>query len=1003
MSTPSSDPDHPPGTARRTRSPRRAAPIPTVATKLLIPPPARHLIERERLYDALDDGVRHGLVLLSAPAGAGKTVLLSAWIAARELPGPACWLSLDGEDNDANRLLANLLSALRGGGTPEHGGRTRGHGGGTPQHGGRTRGHGGGTPQHGGRTPGHGGGTPASGGTPEPGGGTLDDLVAPAGAGTERFLALLVNGLAELRSPLVLVLDEVHELTNPPAATAIDFLVRHAPEQLHIVLAGRADPPLPIERLRAGGALTELRIGELAFNREETAELCKRLELKLSDTEIDSLWARTEGWPAAMRLAALSLRGHSDPGRFLADFAGTDRAVADYLIAEVLARLPKDSREFMLRTSLVDELNPELADALTGREGGTLPLMELERLGAPVQPTAVDGRWYRYHPLFAELLRAHLHHSHPQEIPSLHRRAARWYAEQGRAMLAIRHALAGEDWQQAGGLIAEHWLELFLRGGSAAMRGPMAQLPAEVVASDPRLAAAVAGSRLQDGDLQDAERLLALAREVGEQAGQSVAGQTGAGQTDPSQTDPSHANPSHADAIHHAGHTDISQTNAIIAAVGLRHARLRVHPADAARLAGELSAAAHDCTHHCWTALRSFALCELGATLLWSGGALETATSHLHEALALATEHQHEHIALDCLAQLTVVNVLRGELTQAWERGTRAVELAEQHGWCEGPAAACAHLAAAACAYQLGEFERAEGLLARAAAAADTAETPVRLAVGLLQALTLAAAGQRSAARGALTLSAIRSELGDGAPAPDFLRLALEDTEPRVLMAAGEVEQARATLAGALDRAPDSPALLVRQASFELRDGEPELARASLARARASQGPRLHPTVLLEQWLLQALADEAAGEPRIASEALDRALALAEREPYRAAFLLNGPAVRELLELQAQHGTAHPALLEVLLDGVGQGPARAGALPEPLTEREQRILRYLPTMLTNAEIGAEVFVSLNTVKTHLRSIYRKLEANGRADAVERARRLGLLPTGIKRPRVVQRV
>jgi LuxR family maltose regulon positive regulatory protein len=960
MSTPSSDPDQPSGTASRTRSPLSAAPIPTVATKLLIPPPARHLIERERLYETLDEGLQQGIVLLSAPAGAGKTVLLSAWIAAHELPGPTCWLSLDGEDNDANRLLANLMSALRGSGVLEPSG-------------------------------------------------TLDNLLAPAGAGTKRFLALLVNGLAELRSPLVLVLDEVHELTSPPAAAAIDFLVRHAPEQLHIVLAGRADPPLPIERLRAGGALTELRIAELAFNREETAELCKRLELALSDTEIDTLWARTEGWPAAMRLAALSLRGHSEPGRFLAEFAGTDRAVADYLIAEVLARLPEDSREFMLRTCLVDELSPELADALTGREGGTLPLMELERLGAPVQPTAGDGRWYRYHPLFAELLRAHLHHAHPREIPSLHRRAARWYAEQGQAMLAIRHALAGEDWQQAGGLIAEHWLELFLHGGSAAMRGPMAQLPPEVVASDPRLAAAIAGSRLQDGDLQDAERLLAIARELGEKTSQSAASQTEARQTDSSHpnTSPTKTSPTNTiltDAGHpNTIHTDTHQTRALIAAVGLRHARLRVHPGDAERLARELSAAAHDCTRHCWTALRSFALCELGATLLWSGGDVETATTHLHEALALATQHQHEQIALDCLAQLAVVNVLRGELTQAHERSTRAVELAEQRGWCEGPAAACAHLAAATCAYQLGEFERAEGLLARAAAAADTAETPVRLTVGLLQALTLAAAGQRSAARGALTLSAIRSELADGAPAPGFLRLALEDTEPRVLMAAGEVEQARATLAGALDRAPDSPTLLVRQASFELRDGEPALARASLTRARAVQTPRPYPAVLLEQRLLQALADHAAGDHQAASEALDRALALAEREPFRHAFLLNGPAVRELLELQAREGTAHPALLEVLLDGVGQGPRNGAALAEPLTEREQRILRYLPTMLTNAEIGAEVFVSLNTVKTHLRSIYRKLEANGRADAVERARRLGLLPTGIKRPRVVQRV
>ncbi len=966
MSSPSSEPDQAEGAVRGPRpslgakAPSQAAlvpaatppaaafptaSIPMVATKLLIPPPARHLIARGRLYDTLDEGVAGGIVLLSAPAGAGKTVLLSAWIAARELPGPVCWLSLDGEDNDANRLLGNLLGALRGAGALQPGG-------------------------------------------------ALDELVAPvvapAGAGAERFLALLINGLAELRSPVVLVLDEVHELTDPRAAAAIDFLVRHAPPQLRLVLAGRADPSLPTERLRASGALTELRIAELALTRKETGELCGRLELALSATEIDSLWEHTEGWPAAVRLAALSLRGHPQPTRFLAEFAGTDRAVADYLIAEVLARLPRDSREFMLRTCLVDTVNPELADALTGGEGGTLPLAELERLGAPVQPTAAGGRWYRYHPLFRELLRAHLHHAHPRQIPSLHRRAARWYAEQGQAMPAIRHALAGEDWRQAGRLIAEHWLELFLHGGSAAMRGPMAQLPGEVVASDPRLAAAVAGSRLQDGDLQDAERHLAIARAASERAHrQAQKRQSEAQQTN--QTEMSR--------------TETSQSEAIIAAVALRHARLRVRPTEAKRFADELSAAAHDGTRHCWTALRSFALCDLGATLLWSGGERETAVAHLDEALALATEHRHEQIALDCLAQLAVVNVLRGELTQAEERSTRAVELAEQRGWCEGPAAACAHLAAATCAYQRGEFERAEGLLARAAVAADTAETPVRLTIGLLQALTLAAAGQHSAARGALTLSAIRSELADGAPAPEFVRVVLDDAEPRVLMAAGEVEQARATLAGALEQAPDSVALLVRQASFELHDGEPELARASLARARAQQRqkPHPHPVILLEQWLLQALADRAAGEHEAASEALDRALALAEREPFRDAFLLNGPAVRELLELQAQDGTAHPALLEVLLDGVGQGPARGVVLAEPLTEREERILRYLPTMLTNAEIGAEVFVSLNTVKTHLRSIYRKLDANGRADAVERARQLGLLPSGIKRPRVVQRV
>jgi LuxR family maltose regulon positive regulatory protein len=226
-----------------------------------------------------------------------------------------------------------------------------------------------------------------------------------------------------------------------------------------------------------------------------------------------------------------------------------------------------------------------------------------------------------------------------------------------------------------------------------------------------------------------------------------------------------------------------------------------------------------------------------------------------------------------------------------------------------------------------------------------------------------------------------------------------------VLRAAGEAEQAHAALAVSRVRAPERAELLIRKASIELYDGKPLPAARSLARARAQleKTTHAHPATLVEGWLLQALVDRATGDRPAASRALDRALALAEHEPFRDAFLLNGEAVRELLELQAQTGTAHPALLEVLLDGVGRPRPTGAALAEPLTEREQRILRYLPTMLSNAEIGAEVFVSLNTVKTHLRSIYRKLDANGRADAVERARRLGLLPAGIKRPRVVRRV
>ena len=316
-----------------------------------------------------------------------------------------------------------------------------------------------------------------------------------------------------------------------------------------------------------------------------------------------------------------------------------------------------------------------------------------------------------------------------------------------------------------------------------------------------------------------------------------------------------------------------------------------------------------------------------------------------------------------------------------------------------------------AVAYGHGEFERADGLLTRAARAAATAEAPVRLAAGALQVRALAAVGPRSAARGALKLRAVRAEVAreDSGVMPEFLNVAVADTEARVLIAAGEIDSAREVLEQARAEQPRSMALLVRQATMELHAQEINAAGATLAEALPAPGseppavdaPDLSCSKVIEAWVLRAMLDRAAGERKAAADALEHALALAEDEEF-----IQDPsptAVRELLEHQAHIGTAHPALVEVLLDAMTEGRSPHGeALAEPLTAREQRILGYLPTMLSNAEIGAETFVSLNTVKTHLRSIYRKLGVSSRAEAVEKARRLGLLPAGIRRPRAIRR-
>jgi LuxR family transcriptional regulator, maltose regulon positive regulatory protein len=906
-----------------------SARAPTIATKILVPPTPSYLIIRRRLLDRLDRGAQGPLTLLCAPPGAGKTILLASWLQTRRQPGPVAWLSLDEDDNDASRLAVDLLDALRAAGVIRRGG-------------------------------------------------ALDRLAPPQGARADVFLAMLVNGLARLRGPFLIALDDVHELVSPQARAMLDFLVRHAPRQCRMLLSGRADPPIQVERLRVSGELSELRGGDLAFDRDETGKLYRQMGLDLGHADVEVLWQRTEGWAAALRLAGLSAQSRREPQGFVAEFAGTERAVADYLVSEVLARAPVERRAFMLRTSIVDSLCPELCDALTGVEGSAGLLTALERSGAPVEMMSANGPWYRYHPLFRELLRANLAHAQPQEVPLLHRRAARWHEGQGHVRSAIRHALAGQSWEQAGRLIEANWLELFISGASRSMRAQMGELPGEVVAANPRLSLAFAGSRLEDGDLRGADEHLSHARSACE--------------------------------IEADARSALS-----FAAVALLRARLLGDAAQARLHAGRLSELAGAPGESRWPSLRSFAQANLGATLLWTE-APDLAEASLREALALARECGSAHLELDCRAQLACAGLLGGRLDRAEQAALEALALARRHGFDESPAAACAYLSAGAAAYWHGEHERAEGLAGNAVSAAAAASLSVRLACRVLQAAAMAACGPRSAREAIVKLDAVDAALADQAPAPPgFLRAYLDRTRVRTLLAAGEAEAAASAVLAATDADPatrDWPAALQApraETALRARPRQPELARRlarSICDAPPDDSPRLEPrrAPQVEAWLLLALIEQEDGEHDAAARALERALEMAEQEQLCAPFLTDA-GVAELLERQAQRGTEHPALLEVLLDGLGR---RAGAsatpapIATPLTEREMKILRYLPTMLSNAEIGAETFVSLNTVKTHLRSIYRKLDAGNRADAVARARSLGLLPRGIRRPAARQR-
>ena len=377
--------------------------IPILATKLYIPLPRPNVVLRPRLIERLNEGLHRKLTLISAPAGFGKTTLVSAWVAGCERP--VAWLSLDEGDNDPTRFLTYLVAALQ---------------------------------------------TIA----PNIGEGVLGVLQSPQPPPTESILTALLNEITTLPDNFVLVLDDYHVIDAKPVDDALTFLLEHLPPQMHLVITTREDPQLPLARLRARGQLTELRAADLRFTPAEAAAFLNQvMGLNLSAEDIAALEDRTEGWIAGLQLAALSMQGREDVPGFIRAFAGDHRYIVDYLVEEVLQRQPERVRSFLLQTSILDRLNGPLCDAVTGQEEGNARLEALERGNFFVVPLDDKRHWYRYHHLFADVLSAHLLAEQPDQVATLHRRASAWYEQHGSAADAIRHALAAEDFERAADLV----------------------------------------------------------------------------------------------------------------------------------------------------------------------------------------------------------------------------------------------------------------------------------------------------------------------------------------------------------------------------------------------------------------------------------------------------------------------------------------------------------------------------------------------------------------------
>src|SRR5215203_4762040 len=452
---------------------------PILATKLYIPQPKA--VVRPRLIERLNEGLHRRLILVCAPAGFGKTTLISEWVAT--LPRSAAWLSLDEVDDDPARFLAYLVAALR---------------------------------------------TIA----PNMGEGVLGALRSPQPPPTESILTALLNEMASLAEDLVLVLDDYHVIDATAVDHALTFLLEHLPPRMHLVIATREDPNLPIARLRARGQLGELRAAELRFTPTEAAEFLEgAMGLRLSAEEMAALEDRTEGWIAGLQLAALSMRRREDVGGFIRAFAGDNRYVLDYLAEEVLGRQPERIRSFLLSTSILERLSGPLCEAVTGQEDGGRMLEILERGNFFVVPLDDRRHWYRYHHLFADVLHAHLMAEHPDLIPALHRRASEWYERNGSSADAIRHALAAEDFGRAADLVELAVPEMRRSRQEAALLGWFEALPDELLRVRPVLSVHYAGTLLQSGRLEgvedrlrDAERWLDTRADIGERAEASSAG-----------------------------------------------------------------------------------------------------------------------------------------------------------------------------------------------------------------------------------------------------------------------------------------------------------------------------------------------------------------------------------------------------------------------------------------------------------------------------------------------
>ena len=736
---------------------------------------------------------------------------------------------------------------------------------------------------------------------------------------------------------------------------------------MHALLTTRHDLRLGLHQLRLAGELAEIRAADLRFTERETRMLLDASGIALSEAGAALLHQRTEGWAAGLRLAAISLAGHPDPERFVAEFSGSDRTVAEYLIAEMLDRQPPGVQDLLLRTSLLDRVNGELADVLTGRPGSERILLELADANAFVVPLNPERTWFRYHHLFGDLLRLELRRTLSDEVPALHRRAAGWFTLQGQVVDAVRHTQAAGDWPDAARLLADHSFSLALDGQAQTMQALVRAFPPGQ--DHPELALVRAGGDLVQGRLDEAAAHLAVAEAYAETA-------------PPDRQ---------------------RRLRVAIASLKLSLVRRRGHLAsviEQVRFLASPVTGQSDEDIALGSDLRAVALMNLGTAEAWSLG-LPDAERHLQEGAVLAREIGRPYLEVGCLAQLAFAYIFHGAampkihpfaMTQA--RCREAIALAERYGWGAEPVIAPALMTLAGTMVFLGEFDEGERWLRRTERALQTDTGPdIRLLLHQTAGILHAGRGRYHEAFEEFSAAErLRSQLEGSQALASQVTGWLLATQARL----GRPGEARVCLAALDDEQAGSGEIRNARAVICLAEGDPAGALGAVRDVLDGTAPVLGYVTVVEADLLAGLAHRELGDLRAANQAAERALALAEADRLVLPFAMTGS--RELLEALPRHETAHAALLADILDVLhGSSPAarEQSSLPptEELSPGELRVLRYLPTNLSRPEIAGELSVAPSTVSTHVRSIYAKLQVRDRSSAVRRARELRLLAAG----------